>query len=198
MKEKCISKKCRNIVDTAKHLFWKHGIRRVSIEEICKEAGVSKMTFYNYFSNKSAVAKSILNELMEESVNQFNEITTSNQPFPDKVSKLIELKLNNTNNISIEFIRDIYQNPTMGLMEFMEEQKEKNLQLFVDFLKKAQQDGCIRRDIKLEFIIEYLNQTTALFDNETLLTHYNNPQELIMELTHFMFYGLMPPNPSAS
>ena len=198
MKEECVSKKCRKIVDTAKQLFWKHGIRRVSIEEICKEAGVSKMTFYHYFSNKSAVAKSILNELMEASINQFNEITTSNQPFPDKVSKLIELKLTNTKNISIEFIRDIYQNPTLGLMEYMEEQKEINLQLFVEFLKKAQKDGCIRRDIKTAFIIAYLNQTFELFNNETLLGHYNNPQDLIMELTNFMFYGLMPSNPSAS
>jgi len=198
MKEKCVSKKCRKIIETAKQLFWKHGIRRVSIEEICKEAGVSKMTFYNYFSNKSAVAKSIFNELMEESVNQFNEITTSNYPFPNKVSMLIELKLNSTKNISIEFIRDIYQSPTLGLMGYMEAQQEKNLQLFVDFLKKAQKDGCIRRDVKIEFIMAYLNQTFDLFNNEPLLAHYDNPQELIMELTNFMFYGLMPPNPSVS
>ena len=41
-----------DIFKTAKDLFWKYGIKRVSIEEICKEAKVSKMTFYKFFPNK--------------------------------------------------------------------------------------------------------------------------------------------------
>ncbi len=32
------------ILSTGKDLFWKFGFRRVTIEEICKEAGISKMT----------------------------------------------------------------------------------------------------------------------------------------------------------
>ena len=51
------SAKLQAILDAAKSLFWKHGIRRVTIEEICEVAGVSKMTYYKYFSNKTAIAK---------------------------------------------------------------------------------------------------------------------------------------------
>ena len=37
------NKKFQDIVATAKTLFWKHGIKRVTIEELCKEASASKM-----------------------------------------------------------------------------------------------------------------------------------------------------------
>ena len=52
--------KRKKILDTAHELFWKHGLKRVSIEEICAVAGVSKMTFYKHFANKTALVKYIL------------------------------------------------------------------------------------------------------------------------------------------
>jgi len=42
------NQKYNQIIDTSKKLFWKYGIKRVTIEEICREAGVSKMTFYKH------------------------------------------------------------------------------------------------------------------------------------------------------
>ena len=59
------SEKFESITSAAKSLFWKHGIRRVSIEEICEDAGVSKMTCYKYFSNKTAIAKYLIEDLFE-------------------------------------------------------------------------------------------------------------------------------------
>ena len=39
------SKKQLELLKIARELFWKHGFKRVSIEEICQKASVSKMTF---------------------------------------------------------------------------------------------------------------------------------------------------------
>ncbi|MBL0024612.1 MAG: helix-turn-helix transcriptional regulator [Saprospiraceae bacterium] len=49
------SKSYLKIITTAKKLFWKHGSSRVTIEELCREAGVSKMTFYRHFNNKNEI-----------------------------------------------------------------------------------------------------------------------------------------------
>jgi AcrR family transcriptional regulator len=55
-------------------LFWKYGFRRVSVDEICREAGVSKMTFYRAFEDKQDLAKTIFRKVAEEGVKQFIEI----------------------------------------------------------------------------------------------------------------------------
>ena len=60
------NKKFQDTITTAKMLFWKHGIKRVSIEEICKEASVSKMTFYKFFKNKEALAEYLLVNVLTE------------------------------------------------------------------------------------------------------------------------------------
>ena len=55
--------KREQLIRTGKELFWKFGFRRVTVEEICSEAGISKMTFYKYFSNKLDLVKRIMDEI---------------------------------------------------------------------------------------------------------------------------------------
>ncbi len=66
--------KCQALLSAAKDLFWKHGIKRISVKEICVHAGVSKMTFYRFFDNKLDVVKTILDLIIEESTTEYNEI----------------------------------------------------------------------------------------------------------------------------
>src|SRR5690554_2965809 len=119
------NKKYNSILKTAKTLFWKHGFRRVTIEEICKEADVSKMTFYKFFSNKTDLAKTILDNLIQSSRIKFKAIVESKKLFSKKLEDLFLLKVEGMNNISMEFINDVYTNPEMGLKEYMEEQQLK-------------------------------------------------------------------------
>jgi AcrR family transcriptional regulator len=53
------SKKYESILITGHDLFWKFGFKRVTIDEICKKAEVSKMTFYKYFTDKIDLAKKV-------------------------------------------------------------------------------------------------------------------------------------------
>lgn len=186
--------KYQDIFKTGKELFWKYGIKRVTIEEICKEAGVSKMTFYKFFPNKIEFAKIILEVEFEGSLNKFEHIIHGDLSFPEKVKRMLILKLGGTKDISKEFISDIYKNPDMGLKQFIEKQKQKSLGLFVDFLTDSQKNGLIRKDIKIDFILYYLNQTSQVFDDKQLVSKYDHPQDLIMESMNFMFYGVLPRN----
>ena len=43
------SAKSKLIVETATDLFMRYGVKRVTVEEICQTAKISKMTFYKYF-----------------------------------------------------------------------------------------------------------------------------------------------------
>ena len=97
----------QNLLTKGRELFWKYGIRRVTVEEICKEAGMSKMTFYKFFPNKIELAKTILTQIMESALEEFQALVMSNMPFHDKVQKIFVMKLKGTMGISAEFLNDI-------------------------------------------------------------------------------------------
>ena len=52
------------LVKQARELFWKHGIKRITVEEICSEAGISKMTFYRNFKNKVEIAERVVTGIL--------------------------------------------------------------------------------------------------------------------------------------
>ena len=84
------NKKYRDIMETATRLFWKHGLRRVTIEEICQEAKVSKMTFYKYFPSKTELAKEIMQKMFDENMKVFDELMLSDIPFEEKMHRQIK------------------------------------------------------------------------------------------------------------
>lgn len=182
--------KREELLHTAKMLFYKYGIRRVTVAEICTEAGVSKMTFYKYFANKADIAKTFLLQMSATGMEEYRSIMRQKIPFAEKVQQIVKMELRNSEGLSQEFIRDIYQDKRLGLREVIEKmQVEAQNEILRDF-EKAAKDGAIRKGIKPEFITYFLNKINEMAADEALLPLYENEQELIMELTNFFFYGL--------
>ena len=187
------NQKQHDIISTGKDLFWKHGFKRVTVEEICREAGISKMTFYKYYPNKQALVMAILDGVMTESIRKYREIMDSNLPFKEKVIEQIRLKKEQTETMSNEFFDDLYVHGDPEMREYMQKMTRKNLQMISDDYIHAQQQGYIRKDIKPEFILYFLNHMFEMVEDEQLTRHYKDPQELAMELVRFFFYGVLDP-----
>ena len=192
MKEHLNNKKYQALVSTGKNLFWKFGLKRVSIEEICKEASVSKMTFYKFFPNKIELAKTILDNIMKDSTIQFSELLMSSISFKEKVRQMLLMKMEGTKDLSAEFLNDIYQYPENELQQCMHKYREESMQLFIQFLQNAKNDGFIRGDIKIEFILYQIDLMTKTANDKNMQGLYSTPGDLIMESMNFLFYGLMP------
>lgn len=186
-----MSKK-KQILETAKELFWKYGIKRVTVEEICNRASVSKMTFYKYFSNKNDLVKHILDNLYSESMQKYRKIMSSEREYKDKVSDLYKLKLEATNAISHEFLSDFYNSGDEELMGYLNKKVAENISLMIQDFIDAQDKGEIRKDMKPEFINFILNHIVELGNDPKLNSLYPNAQEMILELTNFFFYGILP------
>ncbi|HKK62224.1 MAG TPA: TetR/AcrR family transcriptional regulator [Bacteroidales bacterium] len=182
--------KKKQILKTGKALFWKFGFKRVTIEEVCAEANVSKMTFYKYFSNKMELVKTILEQVMEESMEKYQEIMESNIPFTEKVEKQIEMKMEGTAEMSNEFMDDLMIHGEPEMMQYMQKVSQKALAIVQNDYIEAQKKGDIRKDIKPEFIIYFLNHMYDMIKDEQLIAMYKSPGELATELIKFFFYGI--------
>ncbi|MBN1352453.1 TetR/AcrR family transcriptional regulator [candidate division KSB1 bacterium] len=184
--------KLKQIVKTAKTLFWKYGIRRVTIEEICREANVSKMTFYKHFANKAELAKFIYIKIQSEAMDKYQRIMAQPIPYPEKVKQSILLKIEFTDEISKEFITDFYKTADPELVQFFNQKMKEGIQQVLNDFIDAQARGDLRPDIKPEFIQFFLEQMRDMLQDERLIRLYNSPQDLIIELINFLFYGILP------
>ncbi len=186
------SKKYEEILETARQLFWKYGYRRVTVEEICREAETSKMTFYRYFVNKLDLAKVVFDAVAEKGMHDFKAVLYSDKSPSEKLEGLLLLKLEGTNEISNEFVSDFYNNEELGLKQYIEEKTQGFLKEVIEDIRTAQQKGWFRKDLKPEFFLYMSQKSIDLMNDEYLKSLYNTPQEIIMEIVNFYLYGIAP------
>lgn len=178
---------------TARELFWKHGFRRVSVGEICTKAGVSKMTFYRLYDNKTVLAKDILDRIILESIEKFREImSNTSSSVSEKMHQIVLQKFEGTKEISKEFIEDLYSDPQSELKDYLLEKTGETWRLLLIEFKTAQQKGWLRSDFKPEFLIALSYKVIEMLNDEKIMSLYNSPQELIMEMTNLIAYGISP------
>jgi AcrR family transcriptional regulator len=187
------SKKYRAILETARLLFWKYGFKKVTVEEVCEKAGVSKMTFYRYFSNKTDLAMAVYEQVVDEGIQKFRKILhDENTGALEKIEQILLVKSEGTHDISKEFLEDFYANPGLGLSAFIDEKNRKVWNEIVKDFRLAQKKGWFRKDFKPEAMFLMVNKLSELINERQMLHLYGNPQDLIMELARFFTYGIMP------
>lgn len=62
----------KSIVDAAEKLFQKKSVDKVTVAEICREAGIAKGTFYLYYASKDDMVWSFIEVKLEEMLDWFN------------------------------------------------------------------------------------------------------------------------------
>jgi len=186
------NKKYRAILHKSRELFWKYGFRRVTIDEICREAKTSKMTFYKFFPNKLELARTVFDHEVDKGLQKFREILKEDSSPSEKMEKMLKMKLEGTNDISNEFLNDFYSSPDLGLSTHIEEKTRIIWAEILELFKDGQRKGWIRKDMKVEFLFNFLQRSTSVITDKELLKLYSSPQELIMELANLFVYGISP------
>ncbi|MBM3296779.1 MAG: TetR/AcrR family transcriptional regulator [Candidatus Aminicenantes bacterium] len=179
------------ILAAAEKLFYRYGIRKTTVGDICAAAGVSRMTFYKHYRDKVRAAEAVLNRLIDEMIGSYRRIMGQKIPYGERVRQFIELKLAKADDMSASFIQDIIASPYPELHALLHRRMEENLKIALDEYRSAQRAGHIRPDVKPEFIVAFLNIMADMVVDKRLTRLYATPRELGAELMNLFFYGVL-------
>ena len=109
--------KQEQIINVARRLFSKYGYKRVSMDEIAKEANVTKKTLYSYFKSKEELLKYFINEELQNMKKIVQETEDENKNFFENINEVVCKLLKYTHNR--QFLRiiieesELFKNPTI-------------------------------------------------------------------------------------
>ena len=180
-----MSNKQYQLIQTGEILFDKHGMRRVTVEEICRQAGVSKPTFYKYYENKAALARKIVEQWIEEALEQITMIEDSEAPFPDKMKQILAVKQAISARPGSEFLEDLIPlNIDLG----------HALQRVMRFIEKGQRQGDIRAEIRPEFLMVAFNLLNSMQHDPLIRDLYKDAESLARDVFKLFYYGALSMN----
>ncbi|HBX45971.1 TetR/AcrR family transcriptional regulator [Limibacterium fermenti] len=185
-----MTKKEQDILIAGKKLIFQYGIKKVSIEEICQEANVSKMTFYKYFPNKVELVKKVFDTLYEVQIDAYLKMMRSDIPFSEKMKKILEMKRTGSAEISKEALKEIFKHSGDEFSAFFDEWIERSVKVAIESFAEAQQQGYIRKDINPKILLAWVERMADLLSDERVLDEYDRVPDLTEELAKMFLYGI--------
>ena len=183
--------KQKQLRETGQKLFWKYGIKRVTIEEICQTANTSKATFYKYFKNKNELILHMLRVMFDEAMGKYVAITESGVSYEKKIEAILDLKMAASDQMSPELYEELYVHPDKEIQNFLTEATTNTMQIVLKDMQESQKRGEIRDDLRPHFILWYLNKLTEMIKEENLPEHFGDPKEIIRETLTMFYYGVL-------
>lgn len=93
------------ILDATDRLIGRYGLRKMTMEDVAQEAGVSRRTVYGYFANKQALALASIDRVVRKAQARMEQEAQSDQPPAEKVYRMLVARV----AVRLELTRDITQ-----------------------------------------------------------------------------------------
>lgn len=182
------NKKYRDLIGTARDLFFKHGTKRITIEEICEKADVSKVTFYKFFRNKEEILKSIMQLWVDQHRKETENIMNRDAPFIDKIELLIKLHMEKTQEYSDDFFEEIIGSDE-NIKNFLVQKNIEVHEQMLNFYRQGQEEGYLRKNLNPQFYIYLMEHFVEMMNDERLKAVLPDPHDRFEELMNFYFFG---------
>lgn len=139
------------IKEVAKRVLLQRGVFKTRVEDITKELGVAKGTFYNYYKSKNLLLEDIIDDILDERKKEQEEILQKSDSLEGTIDRFLR------NRIDINQKREILENHLILL----------NLSRNLEYLESSLRAKLIEIELinrkTLEKIMKFYN---ILFDQE--------------------------------
>lgn len=195
----------RVILDAARKLFLRDGIERVAITEIATEAGLTRVTLYQYFANKEeiawALARSIFEQMRQGGLEQY--VLDASTGY-EAIKRLFT-------SLTDEFLRDLDQISFLAQFDYLYARDwpaERMIELealvfpemqhiFADLVRRGITDGSLRPDLDPDVTLSALinaliaTQRRLAFLGRKVEAEYGQSIErMIREICRIFLLGL--------
>lgn len=160
----------RRVVTAARRDFFAHGFRRVTMDDLAHELGMSKKTLYACFPSKTELLKAVLLDKFRDIEADLQRVTSNSSDISAALHELLVTIQRHTGEIQPPFVRDI-QREAPELFAMVEDRRRLVIQRhFGTFFNRARKAGLIRTDISPEVITEMLLGSVQAILNPTKMT----------------------------
>jgi TetR/AcrR family transcriptional regulator, cholesterol catabolism regulator len=148
------------IVEQASSMFFKYGIRSITMDEIAESLGISKRTLYESFSNK----EELLIQCMECTYKQ-NKILRQSvlEEFPNDPLEIIHQHFRQMiiafNFISPNFFNDLKKYYIKIWLQHVESKQEENVAFTKSIIESGIRTGIFKAEINTDILSEMIHIT---------------------------------------
>lgn len=147
----------QQVIASARRLFFLHGFRRVSMDDLAAELQMSKKTLYACFPSKSSLVEAVLKDKFDEVETDLSRLASEDSSdMSEAIHQFLHRVQRHTSEIHPSFVRDLGRE-SPELFRIVEHRRRRLIRRhFAALFNKGRKAGVIRKDIPVHLIIEIL------------------------------------------
>jgi AcrR family transcriptional regulator len=169
------------IINIACDLFMRYGIRSVTMDEIAAEAGISKRTLYEKFSNKEDLLEKLLGNLWIEHRKMINQIIDANTSCLMAILNIMKHVTDELKNELTFKSRECFFYDLKKFYPKIEKKNKDNFDIYRSFmvkhLKKGIEQQTVRENLNLDLVSTLLITQIEGLDNIKAMQQFH-PREI--------------------
>jgi TetR/AcrR family transcriptional regulator, cholesterol catabolism regulator len=155
------------ILELATELFLKEGVKRVTMDYLASQLGMSKRTVYEQFKNKDELLKSCINSLINKQRLINEKITSESETAMHGLLAFLMVGLENIRIAKPYFATDVRKYYPAIWKSTMAINHEYGLQKVTLMLNRGISEGVFRDDLKINFTAKlFMEQITIISDTD--------------------------------
>lgn len=153
------------IIKSALNLFWRYGIRSVTMDDIARDLGISKRTIYQHYSDKEAILALVIQEEIREQKCEMQKLEElAENPIEEAMYATVQMQetLAEMNPTLLYDLKKYYPNAWELFQNYKHEYIIRNIR---DNLSKGIEMGLYRPDIDADVLsLLRVEQIVLAFD----------------------------------
>lgn len=157
------------ILGRASELFQQFGFKRVTMDDISHQLGMSKKTLYQHIPGKDALVEAFVENLLSQAIGAATRLFEEQQDIVSVTRKLIPLIHSRLANVSPVMMADL-QRHWPHLWDRIHQRRMAVLNLYLGQLEEAQAQGLLRDEVNPKVMVRIV---------QTVVQEVANPKTIL-------------------
>lgn len=184
----------QQIIDEAKVMFMRFGIKSVSMDDIARKMGISKKTLYLHLENKAELISLILEEKLNEEIAFMAELRKKTSNAIEEILSISDFVVATLREMPPMIIYDLQKYYQATWRVFDEKYKAHIHKTILENIRWGMEQGYYRKDINPDIITKfYVGKAMVVVDEEMFPVESYDCDVLFQEHIEYHIHGIASP-----
>ncbi len=179
------------ILRGAQELFFRFGIKSITMDDIAKHLGMSKKTIYQFYKDKDEVVHSLMIVKLKEDEKDFGAIHKGSTDIVDEIFNIMQCMSQIFSQINPTIFYDMQKYHPQSWKLFKDFKTKFILGLVEKTVEKGIKDGLVRTDVSPRIMARLRIEEIELgFNNETFPIEQFKLLDVQLAMAEHFLYGI--------
>ncbi|WP_080059705.1 TetR/AcrR family transcriptional regulator [Spirosoma aerolatum] len=182
----------QRILAEAERLFWRYGIRSVTMEDIAKQLGISKKTIYQHFTDKEQILSEVIQDKFGRDHKAMACVAVEAENPVAEIMHVLAMIQKNADQVSPNLLIDMKRHYPQAFALFKQYKEGEVLRSILENIQKGIEQGLYRSDLNPGILARLrVEQIELAFNNDIFPSNQYTMQQIQYELMHHFIRGML-------